>query len=146
MPNPGKSATVKAAIGSRNAVKPVVVDVAKRPVPDPPRRLEESGLALWNEIWQHGWLSVSSDLTAVALLCERLDERDLLRAFVLDNPDAWRERQGLRKLEEQIESSLQVLLLTPTDRLKAGVAEIKAKSKLEELLERKAARDKGGQV
>lgn len=141
MPNPGKSAHVKTAIGSRASVVPVVVE--QKPlgdVPEPPRRLEESGLALWRDAWQHGWLSRVADITVVSLLCERLDERDLLRAYVLDNPDAWRERASLRKLEEQIESSLKSLLLTPAERIRAGVAEAKAQSKLEQLLSMKADR------
>jgi hypothetical protein len=141
MPNLGKSAHVKALVGSRATTVPVVVpDRPLSDVPEPPRRLEESGLQLWREIWQHGWVSRLADVTAVSLLCERLDERDLLRAYVLDNPDAWRERASLRKLEEQIEASLKSLLLNPAERIRAGVAEVKAQSKLEQLLAMKADR------
>jgi hypothetical protein len=141
MPNPGKPAHVKSLIGARDAVTPTIVTAAPLgDVPEPPRRLEESGLALWREAWQHGWLSRVADITAVSLLCERLDERDLLRAYVLDNPDAWRERASLRKLEEQIEASLKSLLLNPAERIRAGVAEAKAQSKLEQLLAAKADR------
>jgi hypothetical protein len=64
-----------------------------------------------------------------------MDERDPLRSFVLDNPEAWRERAGLRKLEDSIEASLKTLLLNPSDRLKAGVAEAKPKSAFEEMKE-----------
>jgi hypothetical protein len=141
MPNPGKPAHIKEKIGSRSAVTPVIVtETPLGNVPEPPRRLEESGMALWREIWQHGWLSRVADITAVSLLCERIDERDLLRAFVLDNPDAWRERASLRKLEEQIEASLKSLLMNPAERIRAGVAEAKAQSKLEQLLAMKADR------
>ena len=138
MANPGKPQDIKALIGSRNQTKPPVL-IAVNDIPEPPRRLEESGLRLWQEIWQLGWLNPLSDIEAVALLCERMDERDILRSYVLDNIDAWRERASLRKLEEQIESSMKLLVLTPADRIKAGVNQVKTQSKLEELM---AKRDK----
>lgn len=136
MANPGKSPEMKSLLGAKGAnqqeikVLQVIGDI-----PEPPRRLEESGLDLWNTAWKLGWLSTKADITALSILCERMDERDLLRAFVLDNPEAWRERAGLRKLEDSIEASLKTLLLNPSDRLKAGVAEAKPKSAFEELKE-----------
>lgn len=141
MANPGKSPELKALLGSRSNTNQPEVKVMQTNglVPEPPRRLEESGLELWNMAWQLGWISQKADITALSLLCERLDERDLLRSFVLDNPDAWRERAGLRKLEDSIEASLKTLLMNPSDRLKAGVAEAKAKSKFEEMREARAS-------
>ena len=134
MPNPGKSPEMKSLLGSRAQAQPelkVLQPIGE--APEPPRRLEESGMELWSQAWKFGWLSTAADITAVSLLCERLDERDLLRAFVLDNPEAWRERAGLRKLEDSIEASLKTLLMNPSDRLKAGVAEAKAMSKFEQM-------------
>lgn len=140
MPNPGKSQAVKELIGSRNQVSTVVMR-DNEVIPEPPRRLEESGLRLWNEAWRLGWLSVNADVEAMALLCERLDERDQLRSFVLDNVEAWRERASLRKLEEQIEGSMKSLILTPEARIKAGVNEVKTQTKLEQLLALKAKKN-----
>lgn len=140
MPNPGKPQAVKELLGSRHVVKAVVMtDPGK--MPEPPRRLEESGLRLWAEAWTLGWLNPNSDIEAVALLCERMDERDLLRSYVLDNVDAWRERASLRKLEEQIEASMKTLILTPEARIKAGVNEVKTQTKLEQLLALKAKKN-----
>lgn len=140
MANPGKSPELKALLGAKGAGTPELkVLQGNGLVPEPPRRLEESGLELWNMAWQLGWISQKADITALSLLCERLDERDLLRSFVLDNPDAWRERAGLRKLEDSIEASLKTLLMNPSDRLKAGVAEAKAKSKFEEMVAARAS-------
>lgn len=140
MPNPGKPQAVKELLGSRHVAKPVVLaDPGK--LPEPPRRLEESGLRLWSEAWSLGWLNPNSDIEAVALLCERMDERDLLRSYVLDNVDAWRERASLRKLEEQIEASMKTLILTPEARIKAGVNEVKTQTKLEQLLALKAKKN-----
>lgn len=141
MANPGKSPELKALLGSRsntNLPEPKILQ-GNGLVPEPPRRLEESGLELWNMAWKLGWISQKADITALSLLCERLDERDLLRSYVLDNPDAWRERAGLRKLEDSIEASLKTLLMNPADRLKAGVAEAKAKSKFEEMVAARAS-------
>lgn len=141
MANPGKNPELKALLGSRSNTGTPELKVLQGNglVPEPPRRLEESGLELWNMAWQLGWISQKADITALSLLCERLDERDLLRSFVLDNPDAWRERAGLRKLEDSIEASLKTLLMNPSDRLKAGVAEAKAKSKFEEMVAARAS-------
>jgi hypothetical protein len=74
------------------------------------------------------------------LTCEKLDERDGLRVYVMDNIDAWHERAGLRLLEKQIEDNLNTLGFTPVGRQKLGIQEVKAQSKLEELMARKAQR------
>lgn len=140
MPNPGKSQAVKQVIGSRNQVQPVVMNENKV-IPEPPRRLDESGLRLWDEVWRLGWISPTADIESVALLCERMDERDQLRSYVLDNVEAWRERASLRKLEEQIETSMKSLILTPEARIKAGVNEVKTQTKLEQLMALKAKKN-----
>jgi hypothetical protein len=101
---------------------------------EPPRRFDESGMDLWVQAHKLGWISKNSDLVLLALICEQLDERDLLRAFVLDNVEAWRERASLRKLEEQISQNLSKMVMTPIDRLKAGIQEVKRQSKLEALI------------
>jgi hypothetical protein len=137
LPNPGKSAQTKALINSRSQSPPVPIFI--NAIPEPPRRLEESGLRFWNEVWLLSWLNPASDIEAVALVCERMDERDQLRSYVLDNVDAWRERASLRKLEEQIEGSLKSLVVNPAERIRAGVNQAKTMSKIEEFLARKAA-------
>jgi hypothetical protein len=45
-------------------------------------------------------------------------------------------RRGLRELDRQIVSNLSLMGFSPSDRSRLGVAEIKSKSKLQELLER----------
>ena len=136
MANPGKPIELKQKLGAKNSAIPEMkVLQAVGEMPEPPRRLDESGWELWRTLWSLGWLSTKADLTAASILCERMDERDILRAFVLNNPEAWRERAGLRKLEDSIEASLRALLLNPSDRLKAGVAEAKPKSAFEEMKE-----------
>jgi hypothetical protein len=105
-------------------------------MPEPLRMLGPSGLELWKRIWSMGrvWLSLSTDIDVLQILCEQLDERDSLRELVLSDAEAWRERAALRELEKSIRSNLSILGFTPTDRMKLGVAEVQKMSKLEELM------------
>lgn len=140
MPNPGKPAEVKRLIGSRN-YKPgddVISLEQVSGIPDPLRRLNDSGLALWVRIWEMGeiWISQRTDIELVQLVCEQLDERDGLRDYVIDNVDARFERSALRELEKAIRSNLSLLGFTPTDRMKLGVAEVKRLNAVEEMMSR----------
>jgi hypothetical protein len=75
------------------------------------------------------------------MVCEQLDERDSLRAYVLENIEAWHERAALRELEKSIRSNLSLLGFTPTDRMKLGVAEVKVESKMQLLKRRQEERE-----
>lgn len=77
------------------------------------------------------------------MTCEMVDERWNLRVKVMQSDDAAM-RRGLRELDKQIVSNLSLLGFTPSDRSRLGVAEVKAKSKLEELMERRANRGEDG--
>jgi hypothetical protein len=103
------------------------------------RPLGETGEAFWNRIWETGniWISPNTDIDILLMTCEMLDERDLLRDYVLQNLDAWHERTALRELDKAIVRHLSLMGFTPTDRMKLGVAEVKTRSKLEQLLEKK---------
>jgi len=142
MPNPGKSAELKQKLGSKNAGKDPVMMISNiASIPEPLRRLEESGLNFWNNAFKKGqtWLK-ETDLELLQVVCEQLDERDILRVFVLENIEAWHERAALRVLERDLSDNLKELGFTPAARQKLGVTEIKAASKLEELMQRKAER------
>jgi hypothetical protein len=52
------------------------------------------------------------------------------------DPDNWRLFRQLHDLENMISSNMGKLGLTPADRTKLGYAEVKARSKLEELQEK----------
>jgi hypothetical protein len=139
MPNPGKPLEKKKLIGSRNYKEPTgVIEIIRNGTPEPIRRLEESGLHLWNETWAMGdaWISDKTDVHLLQITCEQLDERDILRLYVIENIEAWHERAALRQLENAISSNLSMLGFTPTDRSKLGFTLAKTKSKLQELLER----------
>ena len=141
MPNPGKSPEIKQKLGSRAPALPTLTTQLIASIPEPMRRLDESGMALWRQVWSQGqtWLK-PTDMELFQILCEQLDERDQLRAYVLDNIEAWHERAALRTLDKDIRDNMTQLGLTPQARAKLGIQEVKAHSKLEELMARKESR------
>ena len=147
MSNPPKPIELKRKLGNPGKqVLPKESDVILIPavdaIPEPHRQLFDAGLEMWNRTWRMGqlWISPNTDVELLLMTCEMLDERVRLRAFVWNNPEAWRERKALRELEKNITNSLSLLGFTPTDRSRLGVAEVKAKSKLEELRARRENR------
>jgi hypothetical protein len=140
MPNPPKPNELKRKLGNPGKrALPQIGDViqlsAISDIPEPDRQLFESGQALWNKVWSMGqtWISQNTDTELLLMTCEQIDERVRLRALVWNNPEAWRERKALRDLDRAIVSNLSLLGFTPTDRTRIGVAEVKGRSKLEEL-------------
>ena len=112
--------------------------------PEPTRPLLKYGQELWDRIWGMGatWVSDKTDIELLMMTCEMIDERWNLRVKVMQTDDP-RLRRGLRELDRQIVSNLSLLGFTPSDRARLGVAEIKAKTKLEELMERRLMREEG---
>lgn len=135
--NPGKR-----AMPDENSV---VLMQQVEETPEPPRPLLKYGQDLWDRIWGMGatWVSDKTDLELLVMTCEMVDERWNLRVKVMQSDDAAM-RRGLRELDRQIVSNLSLLGFTPSDRSRLGVAEVKAKSKLEELMERRANRGVNG--
>ena len=141
MPNPPKPTEQKRKTGNPGkrplpALSNVIVLPMADEIPTPPRPLGQEGMKLWNRIWDSGrtWISPTSDIELVTILCESMDERTQLRLTVLRGTD-WRDRVALRTIESQLITLLSALGLNPTDRSRLGVAEVKAKGKLEALLE-----------
>ena len=135
--NPGKR-----AMPDENSV---VLMQQVEETPEPPRPLLKYGQDLWDRIWGMAatWVSDTSDLELLTMTCEMVDERWNLRVKVMQSDDAVM-RRGLRELDRQIVSNLSLLGFTPSDRSRLGVAEVKAKSKLEELMDRRASRFEDG--
>lgn len=127
--NPGKR-----ALPSSSEV--IVMDQTLE-APEPPRPLLKYGRDLWDRVWGMGatWVSQKTDIELLMMTCEMVDERWNLRVNVMQTNDA-RLRRGLRELDRQIVSNLSLLGFTPSDRSRLGVAEVKAKSKLQEMMER----------
>ena len=129
--NPGKRALPS------NAIEIAMVTET----PQPTRPLLKYGQELWDKVWSMGatWISPNTDSELLLMTCEMIDERWNLRVKVMQTDDA-RLRRGLRELDRQIVSNLSLLGFSPADRSRLGVAEVKAASKLEELMLRKAKR------
>jgi hypothetical protein len=145
MPNPPKPIEQKRLIGNPGR-RPLPKDAVELPQldmrPAPLRPLGDTGTAFWDEAWNKGqlWLG-RTDAWLVQLTAEMLDERDELRVILAErvakgDSDSWRDRRQLRDLERALISNLSLMAWTPVDRSRYGLAEVKAKSKLAEFMDK----------
>lgn len=120
----------------------MVVLEAADGIPEPPRPLLQAGTDLWERVWSaaSNWISPKTDLELLLMTCEMVDERWNLRIKVMQSNNMQMARR-LDNLSRLIVSNLSLLGFTPSDRSRLGVAEVRAKSALEELMERRANRD-----
>ena len=110
---------------------------------DPLRPLNEAGLSLWDAIFKKGdlWISSRTDVHFMQMVCEQHDRRGYLMEALEAAPGEWRLHRQLTDLENVITTNMGRLGLTPSDRTKLGYAEVKARSKLEELRDKWDAND-----
>lgn len=107
---------------------------------EPVRPLNEVGLRFWDSIYRSGELWIAqTDVELVQLVCELLDRREILREAWLANPTDRPINMSLIELERELVRSLSLLGFTPSDRTRLGLVSAKTKSKLQELLDAKAA-------
>lgn len=113
---------------------------------DVPEHLGEAGITYWNQLKRTAPWIAESDRSALLLLCEKMDRRAELIArlgdnFILFTDKAYAYANPLMGMITSIESdigkSLSVLGLTPADRTRIGLGEVKAQSKLAELRAKK---------
>jgi hypothetical protein len=145
MANPPKPAELKVLQGNPGQHKiKVSADVA--PVPygwvEPLRPLDWAGQQLWDSVFKAGelWVSNRTDIQLVQLVCEQLDRKVRIESYIVEHPDEWHMFKQLNDLERLIQSNLSLLGFTPADRTRLGLVSAKTKSKLEDLLARKAAK------
>lgn len=136
---PPKPTEVKRALGNPGKRKlPETATVVALPqilsTPEASRPLGTHGKQFWDRVWEMGatWISGNTDYEAMLMTAEMVDERWNLRVKVMREGSA-RDRRALRDLDRAIQSQLSLLGLTPADRTRLGVAEIKKMSKLAEL-------------
>lgn len=146
MANPPKPAELKVLQGNpgKNKIK-VSADAA--PVAygrvDPLRPLEWAGQQLWDSVFNAGelWVSSQTDTQLLQMVCEQLDRKVVIERIISEKPDEWHMFKQLNDLERLITANLSLLGFTPADRTRLGLVSVKTKSKLEELLARKANRE-----
>lgn len=125
-------------------------------VPQPPDHLDERGLDVWRRVWKAAgqWVSPETDRELMIRYCEAQDEREQLRAYIARNGLSTTGSQGqevlapqtkrLETVEKQMTKYEQLLGLTPVDRSRLGLAEVKKASALEEFFANRNRRDQGG--
>ena len=144
MPNPKLPTAVKE---KRGTLRPEDRETAKSAamVPggyiEPFRPLEFAGQQLWDAAMTTGanWIARNSDTHLLMMTCEQLDRREALRSLIAEKPE-WHMFKQINDLERLIASNLGLLGFTPSDRTRMGLAEVKAQSKLDELMARKEKR------
>jgi hypothetical protein len=114
--------------------------------PEPPEGLEGKGLEFWFLVFEQArWISHSTDSKLVEIASEEIQEREQLRALVLEDPLNNKLRASLRALDKSLITNLALMGFTPADRSRLGFAEVKTENKLEELMRRKEERRSGAQ-
>lgn len=125
---------------------------ALEPLREPvPPNLGPAGAELWEAVTSAAtaWLAPSDSLTLL-MLCELYDRRDQMKRelaageFLIMRPDGHLVGnplvQMLATVEKQITELAASLGLTPADRTRMGLAEVKAKNAFEELLAKRQQR------
>jgi len=141
--NPGKRALPE---GSNVVALPPVEDAA-------PQQLGPAGKAVWELVTdQCKWLA-ESDRPTLVMLCEKFDRRqDFMVRLESSDPVLYTDKGYaypnplvgmLSSLETELAKLLSALGLTPTDRTRLGVAEVKKESALEQLLAKRQKRADG---
>lgn len=102
---------------------------------EPPRPLGKPGRELWDRALEHTpWLA-ETDLEFLAVICEALDERTLLRATVLAENDTGSKRRSLRALDDQILRGMSALGWSPSSRTTLALGEVAIRRGINELSE-----------
>lgn len=125
------------------AAKVVALPPVENTAPD---HLGTAGAAVWEVVAGCSWIG-ETDRPAVVMLCELFDRRQDFTARLQQSDPVLYTDKGyayanplvgmLSTLDREIARQLGALGLTPTDRARLGLAEVRAKSKLEELLEKR---------
>jgi hypothetical protein len=142
MPNPPKPLELKKQLGNPGKrAMPKPLEFVEGGYTNPVRPLDFAGQQLWDSAMTTGgnWIARNTDTQLLLLTCEQMDRRTGLIAQIEETQE-WRLYRALHDLEKMISTNLSLLGFTPADRTRMGVAEVKAASKLDELMARKASR------
>lgn len=148
---PPKPTERKRAVGNpggRKLAEPIAIVPRTDRAPRPPVELERAGTALWSQVWDTAgdWLA-PSDVPMVALLAQFTDERDRWLCKASEEGVTHTTRHGAirvhpgvaeaRRLETAMISILSLLGLSPSDRARLGLTEVRKLSGLADLLQRR---------
>ena len=114
---------------------------------EPPAHLTEVGVNLWQDVLAIAPWIANTDGTILLELCEKMELKKQIQEqlkpeqFILLTDKGYAYQNPLfgmlSTVQSDIVKNLSLLGLTPSDRSKMGVAEVKARGKLEELLQQK---------
>jgi hypothetical protein len=145
MPNPPKPAELKIIQGNpgkrvirtNDAIAPLEYGYI-----EPPAELGETGKQFWDSIFGAGelWISIRTDTQLVQLVCEQLDRREVIKKQITNDPTDPTWFRQINEIEKQIISGLSLLGFSPADRTRLGLVSAKTKTKLEEIIAKREAR------
>ena len=113
-----------------------------------------AGAALWNHVWDAGrqWLAPEADRTIVTLLCQAQDELETIRMALATGEveRTYVSTNGtivshpyiaqIKDLRVQMTSWLSALGFSPADRARLGLAEVRVRDELDDLVRRRNER------
>lgn len=113
-----------------------------------------TGAALWNHVWDAGrqWLAPEADRTIVTLLCQAQDELETIRTALATGEveRTYVSTNGtivshpyiaqIKDLRVQMTSWLSALGFSPADRARLGLAEVRVRDELDDLVRRRNER------
>ena len=112
-------------------------------IPTPPENLNKSGLDLWNRAWGVAitWLSPVSDIEAIKNSCHLADANEAARdRYMISTEPA--DAKAYVAINRAYTDSLTSLGFDPVSRTRLGVAEVRAATSIDKLLEKRQKRDK----
>ena len=114
-----------------------------REIPAPPANLAESGTALWNRAWAMAitWLSPVSDIEAIKNAAELADATETARARYMATHEPI-DAKAYVAVNKAYTDALSSLGFDPISRSRLGVAEVRAATSMDKLLERRQNRAK----
>ena len=112
-------------------------------IPTPPENLNQSGLDLWNRAWGVAitWLSPVSDIEAIKNSCHLADANEAARErYMVSTEPA--DAKAYVAINRAYTDALTSLGFDPVSRSRLGVAEVRAATSIDKLLEKRQNRAK----
>jgi len=112
-------------------------------IPAPPENLNESGLHLWNRAWGVAitWLSPVSDIESIKNASHLADANEAARErYMISTEPA--DAQAYVAINKAYTDALTSLGFDPVSRSRLGVAEVRAATSIDKLLEKRQNRAK----